>query len=193
MSLTATPTGAEPIGTLSSSGSFSGKVRHIKIASAYNTAIFYGDFVKLVDAGTVELDAGTVTMTPVGVFMGCSYTDPNSGQTLMSQYWPASTVAADAVAYVADDPNLLMQMQCDGTVAQAGLGANMNVIQTAGSTSIGRSRNAADATVAVAATLPLRLIDFVDGPDSAVGDAYTDVVVAFNVGHQYSNTTGVGT
>ena len=26
-------------------------------------------------------------------------------------------------------------------------------------------------------TLPLKIIDFVDGPDSAVGDAYTDVLV----------------
>ena len=46
MSATATPNGAEPIGTLSASGSFTGKVRHIKIASGYGTAIFYGDFLK---------------------------------------------------------------------------------------------------------------------------------------------------
>lgn len=54
MATTATPSGAEPVNTLSASGSFSGKVRHIKIASNYGTAIFYGDFVKLVAAGTVE-------------------------------------------------------------------------------------------------------------------------------------------
>ena len=35
MATTATPNGAEPVGTLSSSGSFTGKVRHIKIANAY--------------------------------------------------------------------------------------------------------------------------------------------------------------
>ena len=48
MATTATPNGAEPVGTLSSSGSFTGKVRHIKIASGYAVNIFYGDFVKLV-------------------------------------------------------------------------------------------------------------------------------------------------
>ena len=48
MATTATPNGAEPIGTLSSSGSFTGKIRHIKIASAYAVNIFYGDFVKIV-------------------------------------------------------------------------------------------------------------------------------------------------
>ena len=45
MATSATPSGAEPVDTLSASGSFTGKVRHIKVANAYNTAIFYGDFV----------------------------------------------------------------------------------------------------------------------------------------------------
>ena len=40
MATTATPMGAEPVDTLSASGSFTGKVRHIKIASGYGTAIF---------------------------------------------------------------------------------------------------------------------------------------------------------
>ena len=53
MATAATPMGAEPVGTLSASGSFTGKVRHIKIASGYATDIFYGDFVKLVAAGTL--------------------------------------------------------------------------------------------------------------------------------------------
>ena len=59
MATSATPSGAEPTDTLSASGSFTGKVRHIKIANAYGTAIFYGDFVKLVAAGTVEKETTT--------------------------------------------------------------------------------------------------------------------------------------
>ena len=54
MASSATPMGAEPVGCISSSGSFTGKVRHYKIASGYGTAIFYGDFVKIVSSGTVE-------------------------------------------------------------------------------------------------------------------------------------------
>jgi hypothetical protein len=38
----------------------------------------------------------------------------------------------------------------------------------------------------------LKIIDFVDGPDSAIGDGFTDVLVMFNVGHQLLNTTGIG-
>tara|TARA_R100000657_G_C4666702_1_gene110679 strand:- start:323 stop:904 length:582 start_codon:yes stop_codon:yes gene_type:complete len=193
MSSTATPMGAEPIGTLSSSGSFTGKVRHLKIASNYGTAIFYGDFVKTVSAGTIEKDTGTTSLTPTGVFMGCSYTDPTTKQLTFSQFYPASTVASDIKAYVLDDPNVLMRMQGDDSLAQTAIGNNVAIVQTAGSTDIGRSKNAVDSSTiaATTATLPLRIIDFVDGPDSSVGDAFTDVIVKFNAGHQYDNTTGV--
>ena len=192
MATSAAPTGAEPVGTLSASGSFTGKVRHIKIASGYGTAIFYGDFVKLVSSGTVEKDTGTTSLIPVGVFMGCSYTDPSTNQKTFNQQFPASTAASDIVAYVLDDPSVLMRMQGDATLAQTTLGNNVAVVQTAGSTSIGRSKNAVDSsTVATTNTLPLRIIDFVDGPTSTVGDAFTDVIVKFNVGHIYENTTGI--
>jgi hypothetical protein len=192
MSATATPMGAEPVGTLSASGSYTGKVRHYKIASNDSTAIFYGDFVKMTSAGVVTLDTGTATLTPIGVFMGCSYTDPNTNQLTFSQYYPASTVASDIYAYVLNDPFVEMRMQGDATLAQTALGNNASVVQTAGSTSIGRSRNAFDSSsIATTATLPLKLIEFVDGPDSSIGDAYTDVIVMFNVGHQLLNTTGI--
>ena len=192
MATSATPMGAEPVGCLSAGGSFSGKVRHYKIANAYGTAIFYGDFVKLVNTGTVEKDTGTTTMTPIGVFVGVSYTDPNTNQKTFSQYFPASTAADDISAYVMDDPNLLMQMQGDDSLAQTTLGNNVAVVQTAGSTSIGRSKNAVDSsTAATTNTLPLRIVEFVDGPDSTVGDSFTDVIVKFNAGHLMDNTTGI--
>ena len=87
---------------------------------------------------------------------------------------------------------VLFQIQGDAAVAQTTLGSNFAVVQTAGSTSTGNSKVALDAsTTASTATLPLRLVDFVDGPDSAVGDAFTDCIVKWNAGHQYGNTTGV--
>lgn len=191
MATTAAPYGARPVDTLGATG-FVNKIRQIKIASGYGTAIFYGDFVKLVNTGTVEKDTGTTTLTPVGIFVGCFYTDPNSNQPTYSQYWPASTVASDAVAYVIDDPSVVFQMQADDTLAQTALGNNAAVVQTAGSASIGNSKNALDAdSIDTTNTLPVRILGFVDGPDSAVGDAYTDVLCKFNAGHQYDNTTGV--
>ena len=193
MATTATPNGAEPVNTLSASGSYSGKVRHMKIANNYGTAIFYGDFVKPVAAGGVELDAGTATLTPIGVFVGCSYTDPTSNQLTFSQYYPASTAADDISAYVVDDPDLVFKIQADATLAQTTMFLNAGAVQTAGSTDFGRSKNALDAsTAATTATLPLRIVEFVEGPTSAVGDAYTDVLCIYNAGdHAYRNSTGV--
>jgi len=195
MSSSATPMGARPCGTVVGSP-YQGKVTHYKIKNAYGTSIFFGDFVKWGDDNpntTIQKDTGTATLTPIGVFLGCAYTDPSTGQFTPNQYFPASTAADDIVAYVATDPFILMQMQSDESLGQDDLGKNCAVVQTAGSTAIGTSKNAVDGSTAnTTATLPLKVVDFVDGPDSEVGDSYTDVLVMFNVGHQLLNTTGIG-
>ena len=195
MSSVATPFGASTNGTIVGAA-FTNKVTHYKIKNAYGTSIFYGDFVKWGDDNpntTVQKDTGTTSLTPIGVFLGCAYTDPNTKQFTPNQYFPASTAADDITAYVCTDPFVIMQMQCDGAADQDDLGKNCAVVQTAGSTAIGRSKNSVDiSTVATTASLPVKIIGFVDGPDSAVGDAYTDVLVMFNVGHQLLNTTGIG-
>lgn len=195
MASSATPHGARPVSSLVSCA-YNAKITHYKIKNAYGTSIFYGDFVKWADDNpntTIQKDTGTTACTPIGVFLGCAYTDPTTGQFTPNQYFPASTAADDIVAYVASDPFLVMQMQSDESLSQDDLGKNVAVVQTAGSTSIGTSKNAIDgSTAATTATLPLKIIDFVDGPDSAIGDSYTDVLVMFNVGHQLLNTTGIG-
>lgn len=195
MASTASPMGARPVGSLVSAA-YNAKITHYKINNAYGTDIFYGDFVKWADNNpntTVQKDTGTTAMTPIGVFLGCSYTDPSTGQTTFNQYYPASTAADDIMAYVASDPFLVMQMQSDEALTQDDLGKNVAVVQTGGSTAIGTSKNAIDgSTAATTNTLPLKIIDFVEGPDSAIGDAKTDVLVMFNVGHQLLNATGIG-
>ena len=195
MASSATPHGARPVGTIVGSP-YQGKVTHYKIKNAFGTSIFYGDFVKWADDNpntTIQKDTGTTSLTPIGVFLGCAYTDPTTGQFTPNQYYPASTAADDIVAYVATDPFILMQMQSDEALTQDDLGKNFAVVQTAGSTTTGTSKNAVDgSTAATTNTLPLKLVDFVDGPDSAIGDSFTDVLVMFNVGHQLLNTTGIG-
>ena len=195
MATTATPMGAEPVNTLSASGSYTGKVRHIKIANAYGTAIFYGDFVKLVAAGTLEKAAVTTSVVAgtVGIFVGCSYTDPSTSQLTFNQTFPASTAADDIMAYVVDDPKLVFQMQGDEAIAQTGLGNNVSAVSTAGSTTIGRSKNAFDGgSIATTNTLPLRIVEFVDGPTSSVGDTYTDCLVTYlPLSHAYETKLGV--
>lgn len=166
-------------------------MRQFSIASGYATNIFFGDTVKLAADGTVEKDTGTTTATPVGVFMGCFFTHATFGPTY-SQMWPASTVASDAKAYVVDDNSQVFKIQADGTVALTSRGLNAGFTLTAGNTLFGKSKNAlAIASIATTNTLPLRIVDFVNGPESAIGDAFTDVIVKWNAGHVYDNTTGV--
>ena len=121
------------------------------------------------------------------------FRSPNLKYKVFKQYWPASTVATDAYAYVVDDPNVVFQAQADEAVAQTALGANICVVQTAGSTTTGDSAVALDgSSVNTSTFLPFRIVGFVDGPFSAVDDDYTDCLVKFNTGiHSYTSATGI--
>lgn len=171
---------------------YAGATRLFPIASGYNTNIFNGDLVSF-SGGTLTRTTGTTGLTAViGVFVGCTYTDPNLKYKVFRQYYPANTAASDIEAYVIDDPNVLFQMQANGAVVAANIGKNANIVNTAGSTTTGNSAIALDTTgIAVTATFPIRLVDFVDGPTSTAGDAFTDVLVKINFGvHLYMNATG---
>ena len=110
--------------------------------------------------------------------------------------WPTGSVAADAKAYVIDDPDVVFMAQADGSVTQADLGQNTE-FAAAQSTSTGvlingNSTSAVSATTAATATLPFRIVDFVDSPTSTVGDEFTDVLIKFNDEiHSYNNPLGV--
>lgn len=193
MATTASAHGLRPVRLLSGQP-YTGATRLYKIASGYATNLFNGDIVKGLTDGTVAKDTGTTSATPIGVFQGVTYTDPNLGYKVHRQYWPASTVAADAYAYVADDPDLVFEIQSDEAVALTGVNANFAIVQGAGVTATGNSGVLLDgSTVATTNTLPLRLIGFPNGrPGSVIGDTYTDCLVIWNAGmHMYRNATGV--
>ena len=175
---------------------YAGATRTYKIASGYNTSIFNGDAVKLVTGGTIERDAADAAMTPVGVFMGCSYTDPVLGYKIFSQYYPANTVASDIEAVVCDDVNVVFKVAVVssgttiGDLALTDLGANVAMVDNAGDSATGKSAIAASDTSATTATLPLRIIGFVEETKNSTG-GYTETLVKWNAGHQFNNTTGV--
>lgn len=177
---------------------FAGSTRQIPIASGYAANIFYGDVVKLVSTGTLEKDTGTSTATPVGVFLGCSFTDPVFGKTFR-QYYPTGTVATDIVAYVCDDPDALFKaaVVSSGTtigyVNRTAVGNNAALVQNAGSTTTGNSKVAINASTATTNTLPVRIVDVVPETAQAANPGnYTEVIVKWNFGmHQYENATGV--
>ena len=189
------PYGLKPVKMISGSP-YTGVTRQYRIASAYNTNIFYGDVVKLVTGGTVERDTADAAMTPIGVFMGCTFTAPGTSHPTFKQYWPASTVASDAFAYVVDDPNVLFKVAVvsSGTtissLAITDIGANLQMVDNTGSTTTGNSKIAANATSATTNTFPLRVVDVVTDTKTS-STAFPEALVKWCAGHQFDNTTGV--
>lgn len=188
------PYGLVPVKLISGTP-FAGVTRQYKIASGYATSIFAGDAVKLVTGGTVERDTFDAAMTPIGVFMGCSYTDATLGK-VFRQYFPASTAADDIMAYVVDATDVLFKAAVVssgttiGDLALTDLGANVAGVDNTGDTASGNSRCAISDTSATTNTLPFRIVGLVEETKNASG-GYTEAYVKWNAGHQFDNTTGV--
>ena len=193
------PYGLKPVNLIGGQV-FAGATRQMEIASGYATSIFYGDLVKRVSDGTIEKDTGTTTATPVGVFLGVSFTNGSTGQIQQQQFYPASTSIKSGTkifAVVADDPDTLFQVAVvSGTTVITGVGIsaignNATLVQNAGSTTTGDSKVALLDSTATTNTLPIRIIDVVRDTATAA-DVFPEVIVKINFGmHQYNNATGV--
>jgi hypothetical protein len=155
---------------------FAGSTRMYNIQYGYATDIFYGDFVVLSRgfATRASVASGTGLNQTVGIFLGCTFTNPTTKQKLFSQYWPASTAAGDCQAFILDDPDAVFKaVVCSsGTTIASGamamIGTNVSAINNTGNTNTGNSANAvlAPSDTPVTTTLPLRVIGLV--PDTAV-------------------------
>lgn len=215
------PYGFKPVNLIGGQP-YAGSTRMVPIAYGYATNIFFGDLVAVqrgqavrqavTTAGSLFWNAtitaaagGALTVASgglnvVGVFMGCSFTDPTTKQKRFSQYWPASTLAGDAVAYIADDPDICLRASVVtsqggstiGSVAPAMVGQNITASDLAGNVNTGDSYNAlfntAFASQAASSAWPFRIVEVVK--DTAVvlgtatyssGGASTTVVASANL------------
>jgi len=201
------PYGLKPINLIGGQ-LFAGSTRNLPIASGYAANIFYGDIVTLTSAGTIAVSALAADASPlagtIGVFLGCSYTNPSTNQKIFAQYWPTGTVASDAVAIVCDDPDTLFKaVNVAGTtvddvtsgllpayLGQTAVGNNCRLVLNTGVTNTGDSR----VGIYIAGTttgLPLRVVDVVPDTANAAGN-FVEFIVKFNFGyHSYYNATGI--
>ena len=206
MASTASPYGFKPVNEVGGLP-YAGSTRSFALDPAgYGTNIFNGSLVYVATTGYLQLvtadgsdgttnafPAGTTLTGAVGVFVGCSYVNAQ-GQTLFSQYYPAN--ALNAVAFVVDDPNTVFQVQANGQLTIAALGANVTLANaqstSTGSTTTGNS-NVAISNTTKTTTAPFRVIGFPNMVGfSVVGDAYTDTFVKWNPGwHSYTNVVGL--
>ena len=180
------PYGLKPINLIGGQV-FAGSTRNLQIQYGFGTNIFYGDVVGIsrgfITRSTVTTGAGATTgsVGTIGVFLGCSYTNPITKQKQFAQYWPAGTLAGDAVAIVTDDPDTLFKVAAVtaaagttiGSVARSMIGLNVNGSDGAGSTATGNSGIAIVPSVAVSnsSALPFRIVDVVT--DTAVASTAT--------------------
>jgi hypothetical protein len=182
------PYGLKPINLIGGQV-FAGSTREYAIINNYATNIFYGDLVALVRGNLERISVSTGTLgTVVGIFLGCSFTNPLTKQKTFSQFYPANTAAGDIVAIVCDDPDTVFSaVVCSATTvvasgARAMIGQNVAMINNTGSTSTGNSKNAVLAPSATPATtdaLPLRVLGLNPDTEVSLGQAtFTSISTA---------------
>jgi hypothetical protein len=198
------PYGLKPL-NLYGGTPFAGATRQYRIASAYNTSIFYGDPIEMINNGTIIKSAVTTaretvtTSQIIGVFLGCSYVNAQ-GQTIFAQYFPANTTAPTGTyitAYVCNDPDTLFKaviatgatpndvtsgLLPSSTTEYTVIGTNVALVQNSGLTTTGNSRVAV-ASSATTGTLPLNVVDvvaetsYVNGSGNVV---FPEIIVRWN-------------
>ena len=201
------PTGFLPVNLLGGRV-YSGATRTIPIASGYAQNIGFGDLVTISSSGTIErVDTSSgakaaFASAPVGIFLGCSFTDPTLKYFLNDQNWVSGTVASDAKAVIVDDPDAVFQVTLtngSGTqytasaATQSNVGNNIGyyqpstLVNAAGNSTVSGNLASANTT----STLPWRIVAVV--PESALSDGtFTQVQVIYNFGlHFYRQATGI--
>ncbi len=165
--------GLRPIGKVGSGVQNMGTTMYT-IEDNYGTAIFKGDHV--LQSGGYVIKGTASGATILGVFNGCFYIDPTSKKPTYSNYYPGSinvtsqgsiSGSTNIDAYIYDDPYMLFEAQCDGTIAKTDIGKNTDTVLTAGSTVNGLSKNEIDdSTEATTAGLQVKIIGITKDPEN---------------------------
>ncbi len=167
------PFGARPVGSLNGAP-YNGRITQYAVPASDGTAIYLGDFVKLV--GTSSFVNGqalpNVAQAATGDVMVGVVVGVLAETQASTIYRAASTLR---VLLVADDPNALFEMQqvSTGTPLTANdVGLNANFVVAAGSTVTGFSGTTIDNTTeATTNTLDLKIVGMPPEVDNDYGSA----------------------
>jgi hypothetical protein len=167
------------------------------VQRTYASAIYFGDpVVKSAASPYISLAIGTGNLTALtGVFVGCTYT-PTGGTPVWSPWWPGSTQATDATAYVIDAPNALFRVAALLTaVPTTAIGQNIGFSTGAGGTTVGGgfSTYVVDQSILTTGpTAPFQVYSMYPGigNGSDTTTSYNWVIVSFN-NQRLRSTTGV--
>lgn len=174
---------------------YNGQANVYFVPSSDSTVIMVGDAVKILGDARAATGVATVTRCgatdiPVGVVVGILFSgvgDANNMPPVTDLNTPVYRRAStDRYLLVADDPNLIYEVQYAGTsvaaaTITANVGQNGQFTTTAGSTTSGSSGMQLDSTgLATTATLPLKIVGFPNRPDNIPGDTYFNYYVKLN-------------
>ena len=190
------PFGFRQVGGLGSRPTSEGTSKYI-IESGFADSIFAGDIVEAgagtseggtaIAAGYVGNAAATSSARNLGIFNGCFYTDPTTAKPTFKNYWPAS-VAAEAQAFVYDNPDDLFEVQSEGTLVRATVARAVDMAYTTGVTINGRSKE--EISVTAGADLAVRVVRISGDPaNSDIGSANANWIVKFNQHIYYNYST----
>ena len=182
---------------------YAGVTRTFPIASGSALPIFHGDMVGIDLNGNLVKANATVDNTAagvltVGIFIGCSYTNPSTLQPLFYNFYQGGVVAPDIEGIFVDDPFALFKVVSVNAVtnaiapfSRAIVGANVSVNATVpGNTLNGISGLAINgSTAASTPAFPFRVVDVVPETGDGQGNFF-EFIVKFN-NHQYLINTGV--
>ena len=150
------------------------------IPSAYSSDILKGQAVLYVAGSGVIEPVNATGDSLSGAFAGVEWTD-TTGRRRVSNYWPANTAyqTGSCVAYFYNDPNIVYEIQADGSVAQTSIGLDANLSNfAAGSNVTGLSQATLSASIlSTGVQGQVQVLDIAPYPDNDWGDAFTIVRV----------------
>lgn len=163
------------------------------VSVGYATTILKGQPVKMDTGGYIVVAAAGDAF--LGAFAGVEWTDA-TGRRRVSNYWPAneSFQVGSVVAYFYSDPNIVYEIQSDGTLDQTSIGDEADLSNTTnGSTTTGLSQaTLSTSLVGADGEAQMRIIDIAPYPDNAWGDPFV-IVRATISQHQYGQIRVSGT
>lgn len=186
MSATYAPFGLKPVYHPS------GLVRSLNYTGAYDTnAVFYSGTPVALDeattAGTSTLvvasNTPTANMRLAGVFGGVEYTDASGRRTVSKWFGPALGTATDLVMWIFMDPEIVYEVQANGSLTNIVVGQEFNFTavssgQIIGNGGLGTSTAALSTTAVAAGTqAQAQVVNLGREITNAWGDAYTVVQV----------------
>lgn len=163
---------------------YNGAARAYWVDSSDNTALFIGDPVILdgtSNTSEIKVIGGTF---PPGTLPGATRATAGANNLVTGvvvgvmaanrESLPYRAASTERVILVADDPDLIFEVQADAAYALADVGSNTNILFThAGSTTTGRSGAEVDATAGADATYQCQVVAVVNDPKNegaAVGN-----------------------